>query len=193
LGAANWTDDEVRRVWAASKAPKPFHAVVRLLLLTAARREEIGAMRWDEIKGDLWTLPPERHKTGGKAGELVRPLSKAALAIINAQPRIDGSPFVFGTSGFGNWSLAKERFNRDCGVADWSLHGLRKTARTLMSRAGVSREVAERCLGHAVGKMESTYNRHRYIEEQRKAFEALSSLIERIANPGANVVALGAR
>ena len=81
-------DDELRAVWTAGEAPEPFHAVVRLLLLTAARREEIGAMRWDEIKGDLWTLPPERHKTGRVAGELVRPLSKAAMAIVHAEPRI---------------------------------------------------------------------------------------------------------
>jgi integrase len=187
-------DDEVRRVWAASAVPEPFHAIVRLLLLTAARREEIGAMRWDEIKGDLWTLPPERHKTGRTAGELARPLSKAAMAIVNAQPRIQGSPYIFGQRGFGNWTSAKERFDRESGVTDWSLHGLRKTARTLLSRAKVDADLAERMLGHARPSIEKTYNHHKFIEEQRAAFEALSSLIERIANPPAsNVIALGAR
>jgi integrase len=167
---------------------------VRLLLLTAARREEIGAMRWDELKGDLWTLPPERHKTGRTAGELVRPLSKAALAIINAQPRIQGSPYIFGLRGFSNWQAAKERFDRECAVADWSLHGLRKTARTLLSRAKVDADLAERMLGHARPSIEKTYNHHGFIEEQRAAFEALSALIERIANPPAsNVIAIGAR
>jgi integrase len=187
-------DDEVRRVWAASAAPEPFHAIVRLLLLTAARREEIGAMRWDEIKGDLWTLPPERHKTGRTAGELVRPLSKAAMAIVNAQPHIQGSPYIFGQRGFGNWTAAKERFDRESGVVNWGLHGLRKTARTLLSRAKIDSDLAERMLGHARPSIQKTYDHHKFIEEQRAAFEALSSLIERIANPPvSNVIALGAR
>jgi integrase len=187
-------DDEVRRVWAASAAPEPFHAIVRLLLLTAARREEIGAMRWDEIKGDLWTLPPERHKTGRTAGELVRPLSKAALTIVNAQPRIQGSPYIFGQRGFGNWTAAKERFDRESGVVNWGLHGLRKTARTLLSRAKVDSDLAERMLGHARPSIQKTYDHHKFIEEQRVAFEALSTLIERIADaPASNVIALGAR
>jgi integrase len=187
-------DDEVRRVWSASASPEPFHAIVRLLLLTAARREEIGAMRWDEIKGDLWTLPPERHKTGRSAGELVRPLSKAAMAIVNAQPRIQGLPYIFGQRGFGNWTAAKDRFDRESGVANWGLHGLRKTARTLMSRAKIDSDLAERMLGHARPSMQKTYDHHKFIEEQRAAFEALSSLIERIAHPPAsNVIALGAR
>lgn len=192
-GSRVLVDDELRAIWAASEAPEQFHAVVRLLLLTAARREEIGAMRWDELKGDLWRLPPERHKTGRTAGELVRPLSKAAMAIVEAQPRIQGSPYVFGQRGFGNWSATKERFDKACGVADWGLHGLRKTARTLMARAEITGEVAERALGHAVGQMEAVYNRHQFIEEQRAAFEALAALIERLANPVDNVIALGAR
>jgi integrase len=187
-------DDEVRRVWTASAAPEPFRAIVRLLLLTAARREEIGAMRWDEIKGDLWTLPPERHKTGRTAGELVRPLSKAAMAIVNAQPRIQGSPYIFGQRGFGNWTAAKERFDRESGVVNWGLHGLRKTARTLLSRAKIDSDLAERMLGHARPSIQKTYDHHKFIEEQRGAFEALSTLIERIADPPAdNVIALGAR
>jgi integrase len=186
-------DDEVRRVWAASAAPEPFSAIVRLLLLTAARREEIGAMRWDEIKGDLWTLPPERHKTGRTAGELVRPLSKAAMSIVNAQPRIQGSPYIFGQRGFGNWTSAKERFDRESGVVNWSLHGLRKTARTLLSRAKIDSDLAERMLGHARPSLQKTYDHHKFIEEQRTAFEALSTLVERIASPASNVIALGAR
>ena len=187
-------DDELRAVWAASEAQEPFLAVVRLLLLTGARREEIGAMRWDELKGDVWTLPPERHKTGRTAGELVRPLSKAALAIVNAQPRIGSSPYVFGQRGFGNWTAAKEKFDRNCGVDNWSLHGLRKTARTLMSRAGISSEVAERALGHAAGQMETIYNRHRFLDEQRVAFAAIAELIDRVANPVVdNVVPLNTR
>ena len=63
--------------------------------------------------------------------------------------------------------------------------------RSLMSRAGVNPDIAERCLGHVIGGVRGVYDRHQYIEEMRHAFEALASQIDRIANPpGDNVVAL---
>ncbi len=63
-----------------------------------------------------------------------------------------------------------------------------------MSRAKIDFDLAERMLGHARPSMQKTYDHHKFIEEQRAAFEALSSLIERIAHPPAsNVIALGAR
>jgi len=57
-----------------------------------------------------------------------------------------------------------------------------------MSRAGVSADVAERCLGHIIGGVRGIYDRHRYTEEMRHAFEALSAQIDRIVDPQENVV-----
>jgi hypothetical protein len=60
-----------------------------------------------------------------------------------------------------------------------------------MSRAGVSSDIAEICLGHKLAGVRGIYDRHRYLEEKQRAFESLASLIERIVNPPAdNVVAL---
>ena len=80
------------------------------------------------------------------------------------------------------------RFDIACGVKDWRLHDLRRTARSLMSRAGVNPDVAERCLGHVIRGVRGTYDRHRYIEEMRVAFEKLSALIETIVRPQPNVL-----
>jgi hypothetical protein len=62
-----------------------------------------------------------------------------------------------------------------------------------MSRAGVSRDIAEHCLGHVMGKIERTYNRHDFLREKREAFERLAAFVQRIVNPPAgNVVPFSA-
>jgi integrase len=177
------SDDELRRVWAAASAEGPFPAYIKFLLLTSARRSEAADMTWGEIDGADWTLPAARNKT---AVDLVRPLSKAAQEISAERPRIVACPFVFtsdGRSALGSFSRQKQRFDAACGVTDWTIHDLRRTARSLMSRAGVSPDHAERCLGHVIGGVRETYDRHAYHTEKQRAFEALAAQIERIVNP----------
>ncbi len=70
----------------------------------------------------------------------------------------------------------------------WTIHDLRRTARSLMTRAGVSPDHAERALGHVIGGVRGVYDRHAYFEEKREAFEALAAQIERILSPRPNVV-----
>ena len=65
----------------------------------------------------------------------------------------------------------------------WTLHDLRRTAKTLMVRAGVRPDISERVLGHVITGVEGTYDRHSYAEEKRDALEKLTSMIERILNP----------
>src|SRR5215831_17373880 len=89
-------DDELRSVWlAADQIGWPFGPLVKLLVLTGQRREEVGQMRWSEldIKKCLWVLPIGRTKTGQAAHEV--PLSTAAIKILNKIPRIAGSDLVF--------------------------------------------------------------------------------------------------
>jgi integrase len=177
------SDDELRRVWAAASAEEPFRAFIRFSLLTSARRAEAAAMTWNEIDGADWTLPAARNKTGV---DLVRPLSNAAQEILAERPRIVGCPFVFTGDGRGalsGFSRRKREFDAACGVTDWIIHDLRRTARSLMSRAGVISDHAERCLGHVIGGVRETYDRHAYHTEKLRAFEALAAQIERIVNP----------
>ena len=75
-----------------------------------------------------------------------------------------------------------------CGVSGWTIHDLRRTARSLLSRAGVNADVAERCLGHVVGGVRGVYDRHQYQAEMLHAYEALAALIERIVDPPSGVV-----
>ena len=187
------TDDELRAVWAtAQKYPGPWGQFVRFLLLTAARRTEVASMTWGEISNGNWTIPASRYKTGA---EVVLPLSTAAKKVLAEIPQIQGCEFAFSTdarrpiSGFSTFKL---KFDIACGVAGWRFHDLRRTARSLMSRAGVNPDIAERCLGHAILGVRGVYDRHRYEAEMLHAFEALAAQIDRIVNPpGDNVVALG--
>jgi integrase len=93
----------------------------------------------------------------------------------------------------GGLQQRKARFDKRCGVVGWMLHDLRRTARSLMSRAGVSSDHAERCLGHVIGGVRGVYDRHRYQAEMLRAYEALAVQIERIVNPRDNVTALPVR
>jgi integrase len=199
-------DDEIRDVWTAlDGVSAPFPALVRVLLLTPQRRSEVGGMRWDEIEerkdGDLWTLPSARNKT---KVDHVAPITKAVRAIIGDKPT-KGGPFVFSTTNgkqsFSGFSKGKKALDERIAelrdqterkpMPHWTLHDLRRTARSLMSRAGVTSDVAERCLGHVIGGVRGTYDRHSYETEKRDALDRLAALVERILHPApANVVQL---
>ena len=75
-------------------------------------------------------------------------------------------------------------------MAHWTIHDLRRTARSLLSRAGVRPDISERVMGHAIPGVEGVYDRHRYDDEKAHALQALANLIDRILNPAANVVSL---
>lgn len=181
-------DDELRAVWKAADTAGTFGALVRFLLLTCARRNEAAKITGDELDGTgCWILPASRSKT---KVDVARPLSRAAQAILDAQPHIGNCQFVFTNDGkrpIGGFSYLKKEFDKACGVSGWQLHDLRRSARSLLSRAGVVSDHAERCLGHAIGGVRGVYDRHRYIEEMRAAYEQLAQQIERIVSPTDNV------
>src|SRR5262249_27665291 len=135
-----------------------------------------------------WKLPAARSKT---KTDVERPLSSAAQLMINSLPNLGDAIFSYdGVRPIGGYSRLKRELDQASGVTCWRLHDLRRTARSLMSRAAVSPDTAERCLGHAIGGVGGIYDRHRYIEEMRYAFEDLAALIARIVDPQPNVVAM---
>jgi integrase len=184
------SDDEIRAVWAATADGSPFASLVRLALLTSARRNEIAGMRWDEIEGDVWTLPASRSKT---KTAITRPLSRTAIALLDGLPRIDGCPFVFTSNGvtpIASFSEPKRKLDLASAVTGWRIHDLRRTARSLLSRCkDVSVDHAERVLGHALPGIRATYDRHTYAEEIHFAVEALAQMIETIIHPPEGEVA----
>lgn len=194
-------DDEICSLWQALESPdspEPFRNIVRVLLLTAQRRDEIGLMRAEEIDGDTLIIPAERYKTG--ASNAV-PLTDAARQWIG--DRKEG--FMFSTTegkkSFSGYSKAKKELDaviaeqrKAAGLKpmpEWRLHDLRRTARSLMSRAGITTDIAEIVLGHKLTGVRGVYDRHTYAAEKRDALEKLAGLIALILSPPAgNVVKL---
>ena len=188
-------DDEIRAVWKRAADNGTFGGFIRMLLLTGQRKTKVATMRWEDIKDGVWTIPSEKREKGN-AIELKLP--DVAIEIIKAQPRFAGNPYVFagqGSSPMGGLSRRKKSFERKLpAMPQWGLHDLRRTARSLMSRAGIRPDIAERVLGHVMNGVEGIYDRHRYDEEKAHALKTLAALIEKIVNPPAeNVVSLSAQ
>jgi integrase len=181
-------DDELGAVWNQAERNGVFGVFVRIALLTGQRKDKVARMRWEDIGADgVWTIPAEPREKGN-AGRLKLP--QLAMAIIEAQPRFARSPFVLAgerkrgkePAPWNGYSRGKLEFDRKLAAAGhhlphWTVHDLRRTARTLMSRAKVDRFIAERTLGHAIKGVEGTYDRFEYPEEKAAALGKLADLL----------------
>lgn len=211
------SDHEILTFWNGCESLGwPFGSLFRLLLLTAQRRDEVGSMTWLEVDLDsgMWTLPRERAKND-RAHEVQ--LSRLALDILKAAPRIAGSQFVFTTTGqrpASGFSKAKLRLDRNMAelcseelaqrgaeidkvskdVPAWTLHDLRRTAATKMASLNVPPHVVDRVLNHVSGTIRgvaAVYNRHVYLDERKAALEAWGRYVESLVQPApTNVVPL---
>jgi integrase len=178
-------DDELVLAWgAAVDLDWPMGSAVQLLILTAARRDEIGSLRWSELNQAATEIRLKGERT--KNGEpRTIPLSTAAQEVIKALPRIAGSDFVFtttGTTAVSGWSRAKRNIDKHvlarAGalriVSPWRIHDLRRTVATGMERLGIRLQVVEALLGHTAGSRAGVvgiYQRHTYEQEKREALE----------------------
>ncbi len=186
-------DDEIRRVWSVAEGDGTFGAIVRFALLTAQRKDKVASLRREDVADGVWNIPTE-HREKGNAGALVLP--GAALEVIKGQTPIEGNLYVFAGRGggyFKGFSPRKRAFDKKVGdLPRWTIHDLRRTARSLMSRAGVAPHIAERVMGHAIEGVEGIYDRHKYLEEKADALRRLAGQIDTILHPPAeNVVEIG--
>ncbi len=164
---------------------------IKLLLALCVRKGELLGARWAEFdldceiqSGAVWHLPASRTKTGES---LDIPLAPAVVGWLNALHVLAaGSDYVFPKRrrdprervphvGIDTLNVALQRVKH--GMAHFTLHDLRRTARTHLAALGVRREVAERCLGHRLRGVEGTYDRHDYFKERRVALEQWTTLI----------------
>jgi len=178
------TDDEIQIFWRATATlGYPLMPFLRLLLLTAQRRSEVAEMSWPEIdiRKKLWTIPPERMKTGAIH---VVPLAPGAIKIIEALPRFNAGRFMLSTtagekaiSGFAN---VKTRVDRAAQFSDFRLHDLRRTARTHFSTIAVDDIVREMAISHTKPGLHQVYDQHSYLDERRCLFEQWEQRLEKI-------------
>jgi integrase len=138
-----------------------------------------------DIADGIWTIPTEPREKSN-AGRLALP--QVVLDIIEAQPVIAKNPYVFpgrGKIAFNSFSQRKAELDAKLPkqMESWTLHDLRRTARSLMSRAGVISEHAERVLGHAIPGVEGVYNRYQFDREKADALNKLAALVDTIVTP----------
>jgi integrase len=178
------TPDELRKL-CAGLADDRFSTIVRLLLLTGARRNEIGHLQWSEVDlvRKLIVLPSDRTKNG-RPFEL--PLSAQASAIIERTPRRNASDFLFSdVQGFKDWGGAKAALDRRIGIAPWTLHDLRRTCATGMAELGTQPHIIEALLNHISGHkggIAGVYNRARYEPEIRSALQRWADYVDKITH-----------
>jgi integrase len=174
------TDSELKAIWQACQ-DDDYGRIVRLLILTAQRREEVAAMTGGELdladpKAARWSIPKERTKNGFPHDV---PLSAPALEILNAAPKREERELLFGSGegGFQGWSKAKAALDKRIAksgakVRPWRLHDIRRTVATRMADLGILPHVIEAILNHISGHKSGVagiYNRATYAKEKREA------------------------
>lgn len=203
------TDEELNLVWRASrKLGKPFGPIIRLLMITGQRREEVASLDWRELDRDIqaWVIPAERAKN--RKSHTV-PLSPLAIDVIDELVGSTVWPrrgLVFSTTGstpVSGHSRAKDRLDRemlkiarkedgedpqvdDVTLEPWRVHDLRRTFATGLQRLGVRLEVTEACLNHVSGTRRGivgVYQRHQWTHEKRLAMSAWSEHLGRLVAP----------
>ena len=198
-------DREIRDLWAAldkAEIPPCFARLIRALLLTGLRRREAARSSWsetdylrrDDYQGDVLTIPASRMKA--KLDHAVPPTPRI-LGLFGERPRyqdVKAYPFMFsldgGKTAFSSYSRAKAALDAEIAklreadgrepMPHWTLHDLRRTAKTLMQRATVRPDISERVLAHAIRGVEGVYDRYGYLPEKFDALTKLDALVERI-------------
>lgn len=185
-------DQEIRDVWAALDAadvPDPYRRCIRLLMLSGQRRRDVAEAAWDDIDVEVWIVPGSRHKS--KSDHLV-PLIDAIREQLG-QRRRGGYCFsldedrAIAINGFGKWkarlniAIAKLRKeDKRSPMPKWQIKDLRRTHRTLMSRAGVDPDIAERVQGRKIAGARIHYDLWAYAPQKVEALQKVAELIHTI-------------
>lgn len=178
------SDSELARVWThASACHRCFGPIVRLLILTGQRREEVTGLHWEELDRDAreWRLPAERTKNGEPNTVPLNALAIAELDVVARGEKWPRRGRVFPTSsgaGFTAYSKGKAKLDQllaedaQGAIPAWRLHDLRRTLATGFQRIGVRFEVTEAVLNHVGGSrsgVAGVYQRHDWRDEKREA------------------------
>jgi integrase len=194
------TDAEIVAFWhACDDIGEPFGQLLKLLLLTGCRLNEVAGMRRSEVSEDgaTWSLPGARTKNGRPHVVPFAPLARDILATV--KPIAGDVGFVFTTTGttpVKGWSKIKGRLDEAMQVPAWRLHDLRRTAATGMAEIGIAPHIVEACLNHVSGARASVagiYNRALHGAEKRAALERWASHVHGLVEGRPrNVVSLSA-
>lgn len=194
------TRDELVRFFKAMRNTPNFQAhsaaAFKLLLALGVRKMELLKARWEEFNLDSseWHIPAERTKTDAA---IRIPLNPWVISILKEQRSRGFNEYVFPmlrlapgkkTAYMGETTLNHALYSLLSDVEPFTVHDLRRTARTHLAALGVEPHIAEMCLNHKLKGIEATYNVHDYFEERRGALDLLSELLSGCENESSNAV-----
>jgi integrase len=190
-------EEELRLIWQATRTGSDHDRIVRLLMLTGCRRDEIGSLRWSEISTSAISLPENRTKTG-----IVHEVPLPQLALEQLPARREAHAYVFGQGqdGYSGWSRSKARLDAriahlrqtagqsvsadgediiNYSIPAWGLHDFRRTLSTRLNEVGTDPHVVEALLGHAGAKrgIAGVYNRASYFRQKTEALKVWSAIV----------------
>jgi integrase len=182
-------DDEIRAVWQAAGTMWQHGVIVKLLMATGCRLEEIVELQKGEIRESEIIIQGARRKRirGKEAPDLLVPLTKTMRDLLAALHRWDG-PYVFTTTA-GQKPLAgfndkkKKELDRRSGVTGWKIHDLRRSMRTHLPACGIREDVAEAMIGHTKKGIVATYNLYEYEPQKRDGFAQWEKRLLGIVDP----------
>jgi integrase len=194
------SNEELRLIWQEA-GDGDYGEILRLLILTGQRREEVGGMLWRELTGNLWTIGSSRTKNG-LPHEV--PLSAEAEGILSAIARREERELVFGSRDgpFSGWSNAKaaldgrllkalrKKHGENAKLTPWRLHDIRRTVTTGMAGLGIAPHIVEAVLNHISGHkagVAGIYNRATYAPEKRAALALWAEHVKALTGAGSNV------
>ncbi len=202
------SDSELRLVWIASdELPRAFCALVRLLLLTGQRRDEVAALEWQELDRDRgeWILPSARAKNNR---EHLVPLSPQAVAELDALAGGETWPrkgYVLTTDGgksrVSGYSKAKRKLDEEVAdmveddaapVAPWRFHDLRRSVATGLQRLRIPSDWIEALQNRRKAGVAGTYQRYAFADEKREALATWGGHVASLLAAEGNVVRLKA-
>jgi integrase len=180
-------DDELKMIWNALGSDD-YSVIVKLLMTTGQRGDEIAALRWSEIVGDEIKLSGARTKNG-RPHDI--PLAPSVHALLEGRER--GDEFVFGRRQgrpFRGWGVCKEALDqriRDSGIKleHWTHHDLRRTMATRLAETGTAPHIIEAILNHVSGHkagVHGIYNRANYEPQKRIALQKWADHVEALVS-----------
>jgi integrase len=198
------SDNELRLVWIASdELPRAFCTLVRLLLLTGQRRDEVAALEWQELDRDRaeWLLPSARAKNNR---EHLVPLSPQAVAELDALAGGETWPrkgYVLTTDGgksrVSGYSKAKRKLDEEvadlveddeAAVTPWRFHDLRRSVATGLQRLRIPSDWIEAIQNRRKAGVAGTYQRYAFADEKREALLTWGGHVESLLTSASNVV-----
>jgi integrase len=211
------TDDELCLVWRGTDAVgRPFGKLIKLLILTLQRRDEVAGMQRSELRlqEQSWVIPKQRSKNGQ---EHEVPLAAAAISVFEGLPHIGRSGLLFTTTGetpVSGFGRVKQRLDSEIlklqkadaigrgedpatvkPIPHWTLHDLRRTGASGMARLGIQLPVVEKVLNHTSGSFRGVagiYQRYSFAKEKRAALATWAAHVESVISgkPLENVIPL---